>query len=770
MRTCKRLGIKTVAVHSTVDSRACHVTMADEAICIGPAASLESYLSIPKVLNAIETTNASAVHPGYGFLSENPRFSQSVSSSVHNCKFVGPCESAIRDMGDKITSKRIAQDAGVNTIPGYEGVISDEEEAVRIANRVGYPIMIKATAGGGGKGMRICYTDSDTREGFRLSTAEAKNFFNDERLFIEKYIERPHHIEIQILSGKNKASGELEVLCFPERECSVQRRNQKILEESPSTLLNTNTRREMVRQCHDLVHATRYESAGTVEFLVDEEQNFYFLEMNTRLQVEHPVTEMITGVDLVELMIRVAAGEGVPRELLVRAEESESGMVPHVGWAVEGRVYAEDPIRGFLPSTGPLLQYQEPPSSWTPLPTSTDDGHNTVSIRVDSGVSEGSDISVHYDPMISKLIAHGPTRTTAIRGLTQALDRYLIRGVNHNAPFLHSVLRQDEFMKGDTPTDFISRHYPDGFSGVKLSDKEKGGLAAVVVAISGMRREMLGQPPLPMEYEDEDGHQGFVSQSLLGGQEDIPETEMYDEFGDRLEEDSYDDEEEELFESSKDEMEVATQEEFDLFLTQGNVTNKIVTMGGMFGDDGVYDVALNYSTGETMVREVVDGENNEEHPNGTVILKTTVEDVNYDPSSPFAEIVVNGEASAIQIHGESNTDILSIQMHGAAIDTMVMTHSEYQLVKHMHKPQKVDTSSMLTSPMPGTLISMAVKEGDAVELGQELCNVEAMKMQNVLRSEKKGVIGRVRATVGASLKADEIILEFVDENEAEVAS
>jgi propionyl-CoA carboxylase alpha chain len=487
-----------VAIYSTIDSKSPHVTEADEAVCVGPTASSASYLDVDNVCKAIEMTGAEAVHPGYGFLSENAEFARRVEKMIapsgKSVKFIGPSSSAIVSMGDKITSKKIAKGANVNCIPGFDGFVTSQDHAVTIAQQIGYPVMIKATSGGGGKGMRICYTDAEVKEGFLLSTAEAKSFFNDERLFIEKFIEKPHHIEIQLLSGR-KDGGELEILCFPERECSIQRRNQKVLEESPSPLLKPETRAEMVRQVKRLVREVDYSSAGTVEFLVDEEQNFYFLEMNTRLQVEHPVTEMVSdGCDLVYGMIEVAAGKGVPQEYLdklgdktgLTPEELDGLSIPHSGYAVEARIYAEDPLRGFLPATGPLLEYIEPENA-----VDEDD----CEIRVDSGVVAGSIISQYYDPMISKLIAHSPNdRTKAIRALQKALDSYVITGIRHNCSFLIDVLRHESFIAGDTPTNFINMHYPDGFSGVSLSNTELSELAAIAATASIVRGEVLQRP------------------------------------------------------------------------------------------------------------------------------------------------------------------------------------------------------------------------------------------------------------------------------------
>ena len=506
IRTCRAMGIQTVAVHSSIDVRSPHVLAADEAVCLGPAPTSESYLNIDALCDAITATGAQCVHPGYGFVSENAEFCRRVTEM--GVKFAGPSPSAIVAMGDKITSKQIARDANVNVIPGFDGFVSSPEHAVEIAEEVGYPVMIKATAGGGGKGMRICRNAAEVKEGYQLSTAEAKSFFGDERLFIERYVEKPHHIEFQVLSGRN-SNGELDILVFPERECSIQRRNQKVIEESPSVLLTPETRAEMARQVRSLVRLVDYESAGTVEFLVDEEQNFFFLEMNTRLQVEHPITELVSGnVDLVRGMFEVAAGRGVPEEYLALLDgDDDSAIVRHSGHAIEARIYAEDPLRGFLPSTGPLLQYIEP---------ETDEDSDNV-IRVDSGVVCGTPITPYYDPMISKLCAFSPRgRPEAIDALADALDRYVIKGVGHNAPFVTDVLRHPAFQEGATPTNYIPTHYPDGFRGVSLTAGEREELAGVAAAVGGWRMALLDQPPLPSSavLDDEDENEIIV---CLGG-------------------------------------------------------------------------------------------------------------------------------------------------------------------------------------------------------------------------------------------------------------
>jgi len=433
MRTARSMGIRTVAVYSEADSRALHVRSADEAILLGGNTPGESYLNIDKIIAACKQTGADAVYPGYGFLSENATFANALKAQ--GIAFIGPNVRAIEAMGDKITSKNIAQKAGVNVIPGHTAVLKDAAEAMTIANQIGYPVMLKASAGGGGKGMRVAYNDEECLDGFERAQSEAVSSFGDDRIFIEKYIEQPRHIEIQLIADQHG-----KVITLNERECSIQRRHQKVIEEAPSPLIDAQTRKAMSEQAVMLAQAVDYVSAGTVELIADKDQNFYFLEMNTRLQVEHPVTELITGLDLIELMIRVAAGEPLPME---------QSQVKLDGWAIETRVYAENPMRNFVPSIGRLRRYVEPEHSDT--------------VRVDSGVTEGDDISMFYDPMISKLISYGETREQAIETMQLALDQYTVQGVETNIGFLSSILQQPRFLSGDIDTNFIDAHYPDGY-------------------------------------------------------------------------------------------------------------------------------------------------------------------------------------------------------------------------------------------------------------------------------------------------------------------
>ena len=456
--TAKKMGIATVAVYSDADRDALHVQMADEAVHIGPSVSAESYLVIDKIVQACLDTDADAVHPGYGFLSENSKFRDALDAA--GIIFIGPGKKAIESMGDKITSKLIAQKAGVNCIPGYTDVVRDADHALEVCAEIGYPVMLKASAGGGGKGMRVAMNEDECRDGFERATNEARSSFGDTRIFIEKYIQQPRHIEIQVM-----ADGHGNVIYLGERECSIQRRHQKVIEEAPSPFLNEATRQKMGEQSCALARAVDYQSAGTVEFIADADMNFYFLEMNTRLQVEHPVTELVTGQDLVELMIRVAAGEELP---LTQQDVSLTG------WAMESRVYAEDPFRNFLPSVGRLVRYSEPEGE---------------GVRVDSGVYEGGEVSIFYDPMIAKLITYGEDRSQSIDRMVDALDNYYIRGVNHNISFLNALMVHPRFIAGDLSTNFIADEFPDGFNADLVPQADPAIALVVLGAVNQLEEE-----------------------------------------------------------------------------------------------------------------------------------------------------------------------------------------------------------------------------------------------------------------------------------------
>ncbi|MGE5158607.1 MAG: acetyl-CoA carboxylase biotin carboxylase subunit [Gemmatimonas sp.] len=463
IKTARRMGIKTVAVYSEADRDALHVEMADEAVLIGPPQAAESYLLIDKIVDACRKTGAEAVHPGYGFLSEREAFPRALEKA--GVVFIGPNPDAIAAMGDKIESKKAAAAADVSTVPGFLGVIEDDRHAVKIAEAIGYPVMIKASAGGGGKGMRIAHSTAEVAEGFKLAKAEAKSSFGDDRVFIEKFIVDPRHIEIQVLGDKHG-----NVIYLGERECSIQRRNQKVIEEAPSPLLDEVTRRKMGEQAVALAKAVKYDSAGTVEFVAGQDKSFYFLEMNTRLQVEHPVTELVTGIDLVEQMIRVAAGEKL---------QFAQKDVTLTGWAVESRVYAEDPFRNFLPSVGRLVKYRPPPES----------SANGTTVRNDTGVQEGGEISIYYDPMIAKLVTHGPSRAAAVEAQSTALDAFYVDGIRHNIPFLSALMNHPRWREGKLSTGFIAEEFPRGFS----PQRPEGEIARRIAAVGAAIDHVLGE-------------------------------------------------------------------------------------------------------------------------------------------------------------------------------------------------------------------------------------------------------------------------------------
>jgi propionyl-CoA carboxylase alpha chain len=463
IKTARKMGIRTVAVYSEADRDALHVEMADEAVLIGPPPAAESYLLIDKIVSACRKTGAEAVHPGYGFLSEREAFPRALQKA--GVVFIGPNPDAIAAMGDKIESKKAAAKAKVSTVPGHLGVIDDDKHAIKIADEIGYPVMIKASAGGGGKGMRIAHSRKEVAEGFRLAKAEAKSSFGDDRVFIEKFIVNPRHVEIQVLGDKHG-----HVIYLGERECSIQRRNQKVIEEAPSPLLDEATRRKMGEQAVALAKAVKYDSAGTVEFVAGQDRSFYFLEMNTRLQVEHPVTELVTGVDLVEQMIRVAAGEKL------RLSQADVALK---GWAVETRVYAEDPFRNFLPSIGRLVKYRPPAETEA-------DG---ISVRNDTGVQEGGEISIFYDPMIAKLVTHADSRQAAIEAQSTALDAFYVDGIRHNIPFLSALMNHPRWREGKLSTGFIAEEFPKGFS----AQPPKGAIAQRLAAVGAAIDHVLGE-------------------------------------------------------------------------------------------------------------------------------------------------------------------------------------------------------------------------------------------------------------------------------------
>ncbi|XP_051486514.1 propionyl-CoA carboxylase alpha chain, mitochondrial isoform X2 [Apus apus] len=576
IKTCKKMGIKTVAIHSDVDANAVHVKMADEAVCVGPAPTSKSYLNMDAIMEVIKKTRAQAVHPGYGFLSENKEFAKRLASE--GVTFIGPDTHAIQAMGDKIESKLLAKNAKVNTIPGFDGVVKDADEAVRIAREIGYPVMIKASAGGGGKGMRIAWDDEETREGFRFSSQEAASSFGDDRLLIEKFIDNPRHIEIQILADKHGNA-----LWLNERECSIQRRNQKVVEEAPSTFLDPETRRAMGEQAVALAKAVKYSSAGTVEFLVDSRKNFYFLEMNTRLQV-----------------------------------------------------------------------------------------------RVDSGIQQGSDISIYYDPMISKLITYGSNRAEALKRMEEALDNYVIRGVAHNISLLREVIIHPRFVQGDISTKFLPEVYPDGFKGHELTDLERRELlataASLYVAEQLRSQRFLGTPRIP------------IAQSK--------------------------------------------RRSWELSVRLG---------------DGIYPVAVSKDCSSFSVE--VDG----------MKLNVTSE---WNLASPLLSVTIDGTQRTIQRLSRNASGDTSIQFLGTVYKLQILTKVAAELSKYMPEKAAEDTSSILRSPMPGAVVAVSVKPGDTVSEGQEICVIEAMKMQNSMIAAKTGKVKAVHCKAGDTVGEGDLLVEL----------
>ena len=655
IKTARRMGIATVAVYSDADARAPFVRMADEAVHIGPAPAAQSYLIADKIIAACKMTGADAVHPGYGFLSERTSFAQALADE--GIAFIGPPINAIAAMGDKIESKKLAKAAGVNVVPGFVGEIADTEHAVRIAAEIGYPVMMKASAGGGGKGMRLAHNEQDVREGFEATKREGLNSFGDDRVFIEKFILNPRHIEIQILGDQHGT-----ILYLNERECSIQRRHQKVVEEAPSPFVSAAMRKAMGEQCVALSRAVGYYSAGTVELIVSGAdttgESFYFLEMNTRLQVEHPVTEAITGIDLVEQMIRVAAGEKLA------FSQDDIGID---GWAIENRVYAEDPYRGFLPSTGRLVRYQPPVPGWT------DDGaangrRGLGGIRVDDGVYEGGEVSMFYDPMIAKLVTWGATRDEAADKQVAALDAFEIEGLGHNLDFLSAIMQHPRFRAGELTTGFIAEEYPDGFHGAPAGPALQRSLAAIAGFLASARADRARR---------------------VDGQ-----------LGDRL----------------------APPGEWSVVIDK--IAFAVVLQADLVTVDGTeLDLDLEYTPGDRMVHAEIDGE----------MLSVKVE-----PLRTGFRLTTRGSIHVID----------------------VLPQRVAHLTAYMIEKVPPDLSRFLICPMPGLLVVLHVAAGDAVEAGQPLAVVEAMKMENILRAEKSGTVKIVNAKAGDSLAVDAIILEM----------
>ena len=657
IKTAKKMGIATVAVYSDADRDARHVELADEAVHIGAAASRESYLRADRIIEACKQTGAEAVHPGYGFLSENEEFAKRVEDE--GIVFIGPKHYSIAAMGDKIASKKLAGEAKVNTIPGYNDVIETAESAVKIAKDIGYPVMIKASAGGGGKGLRVAFNDKEAFEGFTACRNEAKNSFGDDRVFIEKFVESPRHIEIQVLGD---AHGN--VVYLNERECSIQRRHQKVIEEAPSPFISEATRKAMGEQAVALAKAVKYQSAGTVEFVVGKDQSFYFLEMNTRLQVEHPVTECITGLDLVEQMIRVAAGEKLA---FTQAD------VKRDGWAIECRINAEDPFRNFLPSTGRLVRYQPPATTMEAAGPMAEGG----GVRVDTGVYEGGEIPMYYDSMIAKLIVHGRDRNEAIAKMREALNAFVIRGVASNIPFQSALLAHPKFVAGDFNTGFIAEHYPQGFRAGDVTHEDPDFLIAIAAAANrAYRRRAAG-----------------ISGQLPG-------------HGVRI------------------------QDHFVVVVK---------------ADDGQH----------------------RHHPvtvqaNGQMLVQ--VGDRRYTLSSDwrFRDIRASGQCNGqpFTVQLERQGVWLRVAHNGRAIEAMVLSPRAAELMRLMPFKPPADMSKFLLSPMPGLLSDIVVKPGQAVQAGERLAVIEAMKMENILTAAQDGTVAEVMAAKGESLAVDQPIIRF----------
>jgi len=654
IKSAHKLGIKTVAVYSEADKDGLHVEMADEAIGIGPPPAAQSYLLIDKIIEACRTTGAQAVHPGYGFLSERPAFPIALEKA--GIVFIGPNARAIAAMGDKIESKRAAAKAKVSTVPGYLGEIRDAKHAVEIAAEIGYPVMIKASAGGGGKGMRIAFGPKEAEEGFGLARSEARSSFGDDRVFIEKFIENPRHIEIQVLGDKLG-----NIIYLGERECSIQRRNQKVIEEAPSPLLDPKTRKVMGEQAVALARAVGYDSAGTVEFVASQDRSFYFLEMNTRLQVEHPVTELVTGIDLVEQMIRLAAGE----KLKIRQADVKLN-----GWAIESRVYAEDPNRNFLPSVGRLTRYR-PPQEGAAL---------GGTIRNDTGVFEGAEISVYYDPMIAKLVTHAATREAAIDLQSHALDAFVIDGVEHNIPFLAAVMQHPRWREGRLSTGFIAEEFKGGFKPRVPRGEELQLLAAVAIVIDHLgnarRRQITDQMGGPAVR--------FASRRIA-----------------------------------------------------------------VVGNERV-EALVEGTLGAPIQVTFLDRDGQRR---ATLKLKS-----DWWPGAPVWSGIVRDKPVCVQVRPILNGFALAHKGFNAR--THVYTEGEATLAALMPQKAAPDTSKLLLCPMPGLVKAIHVGPGQEIKVGDALCVVEAMKMENILRAERDGIVKAVKAKPGDSLAVDAVIMEF----------
>jgi propionyl-CoA carboxylase alpha chain len=682
MRTAKKMGIATVAVYSDADARAPFVLMADEAVHIGPSPAAQSYLLADKIIAACKQTGAEAVHPGYGFLSERTSFAEALAAE--GIAFIGPPVNAIAAMGDKIESKKLAMKAGVNVVPGFVGEIDDTEHAARIAGEIGYPVMMKASAGGGGKGMRLAYSEADVREGFEATKREGLASFGDDRVFIEKFILNPRHIEIQILGDQHG-----NILYLNERECSIQRRHQKVVEEAPSPFVTPKMRKAMGEQCVALSRAVGYYSAGTVELIVSgadsSGESFYFLEMNTRLQVEHPVTECITGIDLVEQMIRVAYGE----KLAFTQDD-----VTLDGWAIENRVYAEDPYRGFLPSTGRLVRYRPPVDGWT-----EDDDANgrrgVDGIRVDDGVYEGGEVSMFYDPMIAKLVTWGKTRDVAADKQIAALDKFEIEGLGHNIDFVSAIMQHPRFRSGDITTGFIAEEYPDGFQGAPASPELIKYLSAIAAFAATAEADRARRV---------DGQLGDHLAPPSGWQVRI-----------------------------------------------GDTNHEVELSGDTMAVDGEdFWLSMEYTPGDRIIDAMIRTAPCPEPDEGEIQLVSSPDEMVYGAATfEYLTVKITKTRTGFKL-----------TTRGASHSALCLPAHIAPLAAYMIEKVPPDLSRFLICPMPGLVTAIHVEAGEKVEAGQPLAVIEAMKMENILRAEKSGVVKLVNVQAGESLAVDAVILEM----------
>ena len=647
IKTARRMGIATVAVFSEADRDALHVEMADEAVPIGPPPAAQSYLVIDKIVAACKASGAEAVHPGYGFLSERAAFAEALAKN--GIVFIGPNPAAIAAMGDKIESKKAAARAKVSTVPGHLGVIENPEQAITIAEEIGYPVMIKASAGGGGKGMRVAFSKAEVAEGFARARSEAKSSFGDDRVFIEKFITDPRHVEIQVLGDKRG-----NVIYLGERECSIQRRNQKVIEESPSPLLDQTARAKMGGQAVALAKAVGYDSAGTVEFVAGQDKSFFFLEMNTRLQVEHPVTELVTGIDLVEQMIRIAAGEALA------LKQSD---VKLNGWAVESRVYAEDPYRNFAPSVGRLVRYRPP----------AEGVHDGITVRNDTGVTEGGEISLYYDPMIAKLVTHAKTRAQAIDAQADALDAFTIEGIRHNIPFLAAIMQHPRWRAGRLSTGFIAEEFPRGFERTPPAEAVARRIAAVAAAIDHIlgerKRRISGQLNTALTRERR--------RAIRLGNEEL----------------------------------------------RADVEHDGKAVAVTFEDGAKHVLRSDFAPGMPLWAGFIDDA----------------------PVAMHVRAIING---------------FELAYRGIEVKAFVYTEREARYAHLMPAKKLSGSEKSIRCPMPGLVVSIAVSEGQEVKAGETLAVVEAMKMENILRSERDGTISKIRVKPGDSVAVDAVIMEF----------